>query len=302
MKKFIDFIKSENLADYKEDVSFKTLTTYKTGGTARLVVYPFDVNSLIKILKYLKDNDIKYKIFGNGSNILASDDNYDGVIIKLTNLNSIHIDGGNVEVEAGYNFTNLCNTMCKNGYSGLEFGGGIPATVGGAVYMNAGAYLEDVSDALVKVDILDEDFNIKTLSCKELNYDYRHSIFMSKNWIIIKAYFKLKKVNKEELMDLVLDRKQRRNDTQPLNYPSAGSVFRNPKGMYAGKLIEDCDLKGFRYGGAEISSKHANFIVNVNNAKSSDIAYLMNLVQSKIKDKYNVDLYREQEFFNFGDE
>ena len=168
--------------------------------------------------------------------------------------------------------------------------------------MNAGAYLESISSVVEKVDILDENMQIITLSKSELQYGYRSSIFMKKNWIILKAYLKLKKYNKEEIIDLIEDRKQRRIKTQPLEYPSAGSVFRNPKGMYAGKLIEDCNLKGFTYGGAQISDKHANFIINKNNATSSDIAYLMNLAKEKVKEKYNIDLYREQELFNFGDE
>ena len=139
MKSLINLIKKENLGTYKENVSFKKLTTYKTGGTARLVVLPYNTGALIKILKYIKNNNIKYKIFGNGSNILASDKDYNGVIIKLTNLNNIIINDNKIEVEAGYNFTNLCNQMSKKGYSGLEFGGGIPATVGGAIYKNEGA-------------------------------------------------------------------------------------------------------------------------------------------------------------------
>ena len=149
------------------------------------------------------------------------------------------------------------------------------------------------------MDFLDSDYNIKTLGVKDLNYSYRHSIFMEKDWIILKAYFKLKKGEKEEIMDLVCDRKQRRMASQPLEYPSAGSVFRNPEGMYAGKLIEDCNLKGYNYGGAEISSKHANFIINKDGATSSDILYLMNLAKDKVKEKYGVELYREQELFNW---
>ena len=199
LENFIEFIKNKELGSFKENVSFKTLTTYKTGGTARLVVFPSDIKSLIEMIKYLKENNISFKIFGNGSNILASDNDYEGVIIKLTKLNNIKIDDQNIEVEAGYNFTVLCNTMCKKGYSGLEFGCGIPATVGGAVYMNAGAYLKDVSTVLVKVDILDENQNIKTLENKDLDFSYRHSIFMEKDWIILKAYFKLAPGKKEEI-------------------------------------------------------------------------------------------------------
>ena len=165
--------------------------------------------------------------------------------------------------------------------------------------MNAGAYLSDVSNVLTKVDILDENLEIKTLENKDLDFSYRHSIFMEKNWTILKAYFKLEKGNKEEIIDLIEDRKQRRISSQPLNYPSAGSVFRNPEGMYAGKLIEDANLKGFIKGGGEISDKHANFIINKDNASAEDIKYLMDLAKQKVKEEYGVDLKIEQELFNW---
>ena len=301
MNDFIKFIEEKTLGNYKENVSFKTLTTYKTGGNARVVFYPSDVNCLKEALKFLKENNISFKVFGNGSNILASDDNYNGVIIKLTNLNKMKFEDGKIEVEAGYNFALLANTVTKKGYSGLDFACGIPASVGGAVYMNAGAYLSDVSNVLDKVTILDDNFEIKTLAKEDLDYSYRHSIFMNHNWIILKAYFTLEKADAEEMTELINDRKKRRVESQPLEFPSAGSVFRNPEGMYAGKLIEDCNLKGYVYGGGEISSKHANFIVNKGNATSGDIKYLMDLARNEVLKKYNIKLHREQELFNFGD-
>lgn len=299
MNELINLIKKENLGTYKENVSIKTLTTYRTGGNAKLVVFPNSVESLRQILKYLKANNIKHKIFGNGSNILASSKEYDGVIIKLTNLRNFKQEEGLIEVEAGYNFALLANTVSKEGYSGFEFACGIPATVGGAVYMNAGAYLSDVSSVLTKVDILDENLNFKTLENKDLKFSYRHSIFMEKDYTILKAYFKLTKGNKKEIIDLIEDRKQRRISSQPLEYPSAGSVFRNPEGMYAGKLIEDANLKGFIHGGGQISDKHANFIINRDNATAEDIKYLMDLAKGKVKEKYGVELKVEQELFNW---
>ena len=299
MNNLISFIENKDIGQYKENYSFKKLTSYRTGGDARLVLYPKDVSSLVMVLDYIKSNNISYKVFGNGSNILASDDFYDGVIIKLTNLNKMSVSDLIVEAEAGYNFSLLCNQMAKLGYSGLEFGGGIPAQVGGAVYMNAGAYLEDVSNCLIKVDILDENLNFRTLDKEELNFSYRHSIFMEKNWIILKAYFKLSVGDKDELVKITDERRKRRITTQPLEFPSAGSVFRNPEGMYAGKLIEECGLKGMTYGGAMISFKHANFIVNNENAKSYDIYYLMELAKKRVYDKFKVELYREQELFNW---
>lgn len=299
MKGLINLIEEKSLGTYKENVSLKTLTTYKTGGTAKLLVFPNSVDSLKEILKYIKENNIKFKVFGNGSNILASSREYDGVIIKLTNLRNFTQKGENIEVEAGYNFALLANTLSKEGYSGLEFACGIPATVGGAVYMNAGAYLSDVSKVLVKVEFLDENLELKRLENKDLSFSYRHSIFMNKDWIILKAYFKLKKDNKDEIIALINDRKRRRIESQPLEYPSAGSVFRNPEGNYAGKLIEDSNLKGFVHGGGQISDKHANFIINKNNATAEDIKYLMDLAQSTVEKNYGIKLRVEQELFNW---
>ena len=299
MDNLINLIKSKNLGTYKENVSFKTLTTYRTGGNARLVVFPNSVDSLTEIIRIINDNNLSYKIFGNGSNILASDKDYDGVIIKLNELKSLVQDGENIEVEAGYNLTLLANNLSREGYSGFEFACGIPATIGGAVYMNAGAYLSDISEILEKVDILDESLELKTLYNKDLDFSYRHSIFMEKDWIILKAYFKVKKGNIDEIVDLIDDRRRRRYESQPLDFPSAGSVFRNPEGNYAGKLIEDSNLKGQMHGGGEISNKHANFIINKNNATSSDIKYLMDLAKEKVKENYNIDLKVEQELFNW---
>ncbi len=299
VKELTDLIEKENLGTYKENVSLKTLTTYKTGGNARLLVFPNSTESLVKIVKYIKTHKIKFKVFGNGSNILASSKEYDGVIIKLTKLNNLVQKDENIEVEAGYNFALLANNMSKQGYSGLEFACGIPATVGGAVYMNAGAYLSDVSNVLVKVDILDENLEFKTIENKDLDFSYRHSKFMEKDWIVLKAYFKLKKGNKEEIIDLINDRKQRRVSSQPLEYPSAGSVFRNPEGQYAGKLIEDSNLKGKMHGGGQISDKHANFIVNKDNASAEDIKHLMDLAKEEVKKNYGIELRIEQELFNW---
>lgn len=299
VKELTDLLEKENLGTYKENVSLKTLTTYKTGGNAKLLVFPNSTESLVKIIKYIKDHKIKFKVFGNGSNILASSKDYDGVIIKLTKLNNLVQNGENIEVEAGYNFALLANNISKQGYSGLEFACGIPATVGGAVYMNAGAYLSDVSNVLEKVDILDENLEFKTIKNKDLDFSYRHSKFMEKDWIVLKAYFKLKKGNKEEIVALINDRKRRRLESQPLEYPSAGSVFRNPEGQYAGKLIEDSNLKGKTHGGGEISHKHANFIINKGDASAEDIKHLMDLAKEEVKKNYGVDLRIEQELFNW---
>lgn len=301
MNKVIDFINNNNLGAFKENVSFKNLTTYRCGGNAKLVYFPNCIPSLITFLKFAKEENIEYKVFGNGSNILASDDNYDGIIIKLNNLDKYKLDEetSTLEVEAGCGVMILANLISKMGYSGLEFACGIPGTIGGAVYMNAGAYLKSFSDILVSATLLDNNFNIIELTNEELEFSYRKSILSDNKYIVLSAQLKLEKKDVEEITKIINERLHRRIDSQPLEYPSAGSVFRNPEGDFAGRLIEECNLKGMMYGGAEISGKHANFIINKENAKSSDIKYLMELAQKKVEEKFDIKLHREQELFNF---
>ena len=295
----INIIENGNYGILKKNVSFKSLTTFKIGKTAKYVFYPKDVSSLKKVLILLKNNNIKYKIFGNGSNIIVSDKDYDGVIIKLTNLNKLKIDKTLIEVESGYSLMKLANDVIKLGLSGLEWACGIPGTVGGAVYMNAGAYKLSISDILIDALVLDENMNIITLNNEDLKFKYRYSIFMEKDYICLSARFKLIEKNVSEIEEVVNKRRAKRTETQPLEYPSAGSVFRNPENDYAGRLIEECGLKGKTIGGAEISSKHANFIVNKSNATGQDVIDLINLAKKEVKEKFNIELNQEQELFNF---
>lgn len=285
--------------DIKENVSFKTLTTYKTGGVCKYLISPFEVLSLIELLKVLKKNNIKFKIFGNGSNILASDKVYDGVIIRLDKFNKVKVDGDIVYAEAFVNLISLSLTCLNNNLTGFEWASGIPGTVGGACYMNAGAYLKSVSDVLISVTVLDEDYNVLEIPLKDLEFGYRKSNLMDKGYIILGAKFKLSKGNYDDILNLITERRERRYKNQPLNYPSAGSVFRNPDGDYAGRLIEECNLKGYVKGGAKISDMHANFIVNYNNATSSDVKDLIELAKLKVHEKFNIDLKCEQELFNW---
>lgn len=285
--------------DIKENVSFKTLTTYKTGGVCKYLISPFEVLALIELLKVLKKNNIKFKIFGNGSNILASDKVYDGVIIRLDKFNKVKVDGDIVYAEAFVNLISLSLTCLNNNLTGFEWASGIPGTVGGACYMNAGAYLKSVSDVLISVTVLDEDYNVLEIPLKDLEFGYRKSNLMDKGYIILGAKFKLSKGNYDDILNLITERRERRYKSQPLNYPSAGSVFRNPDGDYAGRLIEECNLKGYIKGGAKISDMHANFIVNYNNATSSDVKDLIELAKLKVHEKFNIDLKCEQELFNW---
>ena len=292
-------IEKENV---KLNESLKLHTTYKVGGNCKYFITPKDLNELIDLVKYLREKNIKYMILGNGSNTIFSSKEYDGVIINLTNLNSMSIDKNIITVEAGYQLIKLSMDALNNSLSGLEFAAGIPGNVGGAVFMNAGAYKSDMSNLIKTVTFLDENIELQTLKNEELEFSYRKSIFQKRNCIILSTVLELTPGNKDEIKELMDKRKERRIESQPLDYPSAGSVFRNPsEDIFAGKLIEDLGLKGYKIGGAMISEKHANFIINVGDATGEDIKSLIDFVKTKVKEKYDIDLHVEQRFINFED-
>ncbi len=290
-------IKKLGIGRVISDAKMKDYTTYKVGGPVKCVVFPNDEASLITLIKYLDSSNIKYKILGNGSNVIFNDSGYDGVIIKLDNFNSLKIIGTKVIVGAGYLLNKLALRVSRLGLTGMEFATGIPGTVGGAVYMNAGAYKSDMGYIVTSVKVITPDYRIETLYNKDLDFHYRSS-FLQKNkgYICIEASISLAKGNSLEIMEIIEERKKRRIETQPLEYPSAGSVFRNPEGNYAGKLIEDIGLKGYSIGGAKVSDKHANFIINTGEAKGEDVKELINKIKNDVKDKYNIELKVEQEF------
>ena len=290
-----------NIGKIETNVSLKKCTTYRVGGIAKFIAYPKNVNSLVKLIKYLKNKNIKYKILGNGSNLLFSDKEYDGVLIKLTEFDELEFIGKTkLKVGAGYNLIKLSLVTAKKGLTGLEFASGIPGTVGGSVFMNAGAYKSDMGYVVESVKVLTPDEKIINLENKEMDFHYRTS-FLKKHpdYICLEVIIKLQKGKKEAIEALIKDRRERRLSSQPLEYPSVGSVFRNPEGDFAGRLIEESGLKGKKLGGAMISSKHANFIVNYKNAKADDIKELIELAHSKVKEEYNIDLKIEQEFVNW---
>lgn len=280
-----------------ENVDLVKYNTYKINSIAKIMVFPENEKQLIKLLKYLNSNNIKHLVLGNGSNVIFSSKGYDGVVIKLDEFNELNIKDTVVKVGAGYSLMRLANKMCKMGLSGLEFATGIPGTVGGAIYMNAGAYKSDIGYITSEVRVLTPDYKIKTLYNKDLDFHYRSSFLQTnKNYICLEATFVLKKGNKQEIIETIEERKQRRLISQPLEYPSAGSVFRNPEGEFAGHLIEEMGYKGKTLGGAQVSEKHANFIINKDNATGEDIKNLIKEVQSKVKETYDIDLKIEQEF------
>ena len=300
MNNFILELEKLNLEKIEKDISLSTLTTYKTGGIAKLVVYPNNINNLKQMLKLIHKYNIKYFILGKGSNTLFSDQEFNGVIIKLDKLNNFKIKQTEIYVESGMILSKLVQASVKNELTGLEFAIGIPGTIGGAIYMNAGAYGNNMSNIVKSVIVLNEKFQIKEIPLEKLKFDYRYSIFQdNKNLICVAANIKLEHGNHDEIASKIKENLLKRKNSQPLEYPSAGSVFRNPKGNYAGKIIEELGLKGKIIGGAEISTKHANFIINKNNASSSDILNLIKLVQKEVKDKYKIDLKLEQQLVNW---
>lgn len=300
MNNFILELEKLNLEKIEKDISLSTLTTYKTGGIAKLVVYPNNINNLKQMLKLIHKYNIKYFILGKGSNTLFSDKEFNGVIIKLDKLNNFKIKQTEIYVESGMILSELVQASVKNELTGLEFAIGIPGTIGGAIYMNAGAYGNNMSNIVKSVIVLNEKFQIKEIPLEKLKFDYRYSIFQAnKNLICVAANIKLEHGNHDEIASKIKENLLKRKNSQPLEYPSAGSVFRNPEGNYAGKIIEELGLKGKNIGGAEISTKHANFIINKNNASSSDILNLIKLVQKEIKDKYKIDLKLEQQLVNW---
>ena len=300
MKNIVSFIKKNSIGSVKENVSLKTYTTYKVGGIAKVIVYPKNIDKLILLLDKLNKEDIKYKVIGLCSNLIFSDNVYDGVLIRLDEFNDIKINDTVLTVGAGVSLVKLSQRALKESLTGLEFASGIPGSIGGAVLMNAGAYKSDMGYIVSEVKVLTPELKIKTMYNKDLNYKYRTS-FLKKNpgYICLEATIVLRHGDKPLIKELMETRRQKRLMSQPLSYPSAGSVFRNPENDFAGRLIEECDLKGYMIGGAKVSEKHANFIINYDNATPKDVKDLITLVHDRVKEKFNVDLKIEQEFVNW---
>ena len=292
----INKIKKMKIGKVLENEYMKDHTTYKVGGKVNAVILPKSINDLVKLLKEFKKNNVNYKIIGNGSNLIFEDRDYDLFIIKLDELNDVKFIGTKIVVGAGYNLMKLAIQTAKLGLTGLEFATGIPGSIGGAVYMNAGAYNSDMGYFVSEVKVLTPDLKVITMYNRDLDFHYRTS-FLQKNpgYICLEATLILKNGQKDLIMEVIEDRKKRRLMSQPLEFPSAGSVFRNPEGDYAGRLIEEIGYKGKKIGGAKVSEKHANFIINNGNAKGEEVIKLIEEIKQIVKEKYNIELKLEQE-------
>lgn len=292
----INEIKKLKVGNVYENVPFKECTTYKLEGMAKCMVSPNNLDSLLKLLNYLKENKLNYKIIGGGSNLIFKDEVYDGVLIKLNCFDKLEIMDNMVRAGSGVALMKVAIKMSKLGYTGLEFACGIPGTIGGAIFNNAGAYKSDMGYVVMEATVLTPNMEIKVLKNREMDFHYRTSFFKKNpGYVILETKIFLKKGKKEEIELLIEDRKKRRIESQPLEYPSAGSVFRNPDTVPAGKLIEDLGFKGKNVNGAYVSLKHANFIVNKGNAKGEDVIKLINMIKKEAKEKNNIELVLEQE-------
>lgn len=278
---------------YDEPLKFHT--TFGIGGNCRVLIEPTNTEEIVEIIKICKDKNLKYFLLGNGSNILVKDTGYDGVIIKIKdNFNKILVEDNKIISQSGATLSKIFNVALENSLSGFEFASGIPGTIGGAIFMNAGAYGGEMKDVVESVEVIDiSTLEIKLLSNDELNFSYRHSTIQDNPYIVTKIVLQLVNGIYDEIENIYEDLRQKRNSKQPLNFKSAGSTFKRPEGFFAAKLIEDSELKGFRVNDAMVSEKHAGFVVNVGNASFEDVISVINHVKKVVREKFNVELEME---------
>lgn len=276
------------------DVPMKEHTSMRVGGNAKILLLPSNTDEIMETVKYLCENKIPYVVIGNGTNLIVSDSGYNGVIIKLSdNFSSVSVNEDTITAEAGASLVHVSNLACENSLSGLEFAAGIPGTVGGAVVMNAGAYDGEIKDVVSETTCIDRDANVLRLCGEEHQFGYRTSRMQKENLVVLEVKIRLKEGNREEIRNKMKELNRRRREKQPLNYPSAGSIFKRPEGYYAGKLIEEAGLRGYRIGGAQVSEKHCGFIVNTGSASASDVIELIEYIKKRVFETSGVMLQQE---------
>lgn len=289
MKELIELIGSENV--YTNE-SMANHTTFKIGGNADVFVTPTNEEDLINVVHFCMTEKISYLIMGNGSNMLVSDYGIEGVVISSEKLDNVYADGDIIYAQSGAKLSKIANVAAKNSLTGFEFAAGIPGTVGGGAFMNAGAYDGELKDVICSVTVLSDD-GIREITCCDCNFVYRGSIFQKKNNIILKVKIKLSPGNPEDITKKMQDFSSRRRSKQPLEYPSAGSTFKRPEGYFAGKLIEEANLKGCCFGGAMVSEKHSGFVINTGGASAADVIRLIEYIKKVVHEKYGVILEEE---------
>lgn len=280
--------------EYITDAMLKDYTSFKIGGAAGLMAFPNDVNKFSQIVAYAAQNSIPVLVIGKGSNLLVSDNGFKGVVINTCRFDSIElVDETTIVCQSGISLSRLCRFALDNSLTGLEFAFGIPGTAGGAAYMNAGAYGGEMKDVLVSCEHILPSGEIGTFCGDELKLGYRHSVYSDSDMLITALTLSLKKGNKEEIKAKMDELMSRRKDKQPLEYPSAGSTFKRPEGYFAGALIEQCGLKGYTVGGAQVSEKHAGFVINKGGASAADVLSVINHCRDTVFEKTGVTLEPE---------
>lgn len=293
-KKFLD---GESI-EYQENCSAKRLCSFRVGGEVALAVLPKTADQLIATITYLRANKKKHVVLGRGSNVVFSDGRYEGAVVLTNGIDGIEKDGNRIKAGAGATLFSVARCAESNSLCGFEFAHGIPGSVGGAVYMNAGAYGGEISGVLVECECYDAaSGRTLTLSRDECDFSYRHSVFQdNKDLIVLSAVFSLEAGERDKIRARMDELRASRAEKQPLEYPNAGSTFKRPEGYFAGKLIEDCGLKGFSIGGAEVSQKHAGFLINKGDATGEDVRLLVEQIKKTVFEKFTVSLECEIEF------
>ncbi|MGI6685356.1 MAG: UDP-N-acetylmuramate dehydrogenase [Bacillota bacterium] len=297
-EKLIDFVK-KNLVftEIYINEDMKRHTTFKTGGPADLMLKPQKISEVQALVNFLLEEKIPYLVLGHGSNVLVSDKGIREVVLKIEdNLNRIQVKGEKIEAEAGAMLSDVSKEALENSLTGFEFASGIPGTIGGAVVMNAGAYGGEIKGVLEEVQVLTRDGEILIRKSAELNLGYRTSIIQTNGDIVLKATLNLKKGDQNVIKNVMDELTKKRENNQPLEYPSAGSIFKRPQGYFTGKLIQEANLRGYQIGGAKVSEKHTGFIINVNHATTNDILNLIKHIQNEVKRQFNVELQTEVRF------
>ena len=272
----------------------KKHTTFRVGGPADYFVMPETKDEIRRIITVCRECGTPFYIIGNGSNLLVSDKGYRGVIIQLyKEMSKIETEGNVIRAEAGASLARVANAALEAGLTGFEFASGIPGTLGGACVMNAGAYGGEMKDVLLSVTALAADGEFLTIPKDRLELGYRTSVFARKGYIVVEALLELNEGSKEAIRQKMEELREKRITKQPLEYPSAGSTFKRPEGYFAGKLIQDAGLRGYRVGGAQVSEKHCGFVINCGNASAADVDELMKQVSAKVEEQFGVTLEPE---------
>lgn len=293
-QKTLSRLKLEITGQVRFDEPMSVHTSFHIGGPADALVIPASLADIRKVLRIVQEEKVPLTLVGNGSNLLVRDKGIRGIVLKLGNaLKHWEQQGDSFTFESGVSLAQCCRIVAEAGYSGMEFAVGIPGSLGGAVYMNAGAYDGEMKNAVVSVEVMTRTGEIKTLYKEDLQFSYRHSALQDSDVIVLKVKLQVNKGERTAIQAKMDDFSQRRISKQPLDIPSAGSTFKRPEGRFVGQMVEQSGLKGFRIGGAEVSVKHAGFIVNADHATASDVLQLIEYIQKKILEDYNVMLIPE---------